>query len=78
MLTNFAISAIIEGVSLLGQTLFSVYIASEKCYDQRPVRPLRIEYPNAIYHVMARGNCRTDALRLGFASRKHPSVFPQR
>ena len=41
-----------------GQTLFAVYTSPESGYIEVMARPLRIEYPNAIYHVMARGNGR--------------------
>ena len=39
-----------------GQPLFSVFRTLTSSYDPSVARPLRIEYPNAIYHVMARSN----------------------
>ena len=41
-----------------GQTLFPVYWAGRSEYSHGMARPLRIEFANAIYHVMARGNAR--------------------
>ena len=43
---------------LWGQTLFPVYRTGRNEYGHGMARPLRIEFPNAIYHVMARGNAR--------------------
>ena len=39
-----------------GQTLFAVYSQFAAWYIVRMARPLRIEFPNAIYDVMAPGN----------------------
>ena len=46
-----------------GQALFPVYGALGEWYDLSMARPLRIEFPGAIYHVMSRGNARQTVFR---------------
>ena len=61
-----------------GQALFTVYRSWISYYDLNMTRPLRIEFPNAIYHVMARGNGRQAIFHIEDDYRTLPSTLKQR